>query len=162
MLPKFSTLIDDLHFNIKSNHSALDAALKRNPNLAYQKVNELALFVGSRHNVNLQLHFPVASKISDISSYGTENIGIIVDKFRKTFPIPREIVKQKAIELIGSNVQSQDAYMYEGKEGVKVLMQEGRIEVMPGSIHFWCKINEKVMAYADWLAENVYLPDAKT
>lgn len=162
MLPKFSTLIDDLQFNIKSNHSALEAALKRSPNLAYQKVNELALFVGSRHNVSLQLHFPVASKISDISSYGTENIGIIVDKFRKTFPIPREIVKQKAIELIGSNVQPQDAYMYEGKEGVKVLMQEGRIEVLPGSIHFWCKINEKVGAYADWLAENVYLQDAKT
>lgn len=157
----FSTILDDLRFNVESNRDALAAALKRSPNVAYQKVNELALFVGSRHGVNLQLHFPAASKISDISSYGTENVGIVVDKFRKTFPVPRDAVKQKAIELLGS-AQPQDAYMYEGKEGVKVVMPEGRIEVLPGSVHFWCRIDERVRSYADWLAENVYFPDAKT
>ncbi len=41
-------------------------------------------------------------------------------------------------------------------------MPEGRIEVLPGSIHFWCRIDERVRAYAEWLAENVYFPDAKT
>lgn len=157
----FSSLIDDLRFNIESNRDGLAAALRRSPNLAYQKVNELALFVGSRHGVNLQLHFPAAGRISDISSYGTENIGIVVDKFRKTFPVPREAVKQKAIELLG-DAQPQDAYMYEGKEGVKVVMPGGRIEVLPGSVHFWCRIDERVRAYADWLAVNVYFPDAKT
>jgi hypothetical protein len=159
-LVAFSALIDDLRFNVESNRDALAAALKRSPNLAYQKVNELALFVGSRYNVNLQLHFPAVGKISDISSYGTENVGIVVDKFRKTFPIPRETVKQKAVELVGSDARPQDAYMYEGKEGVKVVMPEGRIEVLPGSVHFWCRIDERVRAYADWLAENVYFPDA--
>jgi hypothetical protein len=161
-LPAFSTIIDDLRFNVESNREALAAALKRSPNMAYQKVNELALFVGSRYSVNLQLHFPAPGKISDIGSYGTENVGIVVDKFRKTFPVPRETVKQKAIDLIGNNAQPQDAYMYEGKEGVKVVMPEGRIEVLPGSVHFWCTIDEKVRAYADWLAENVYFPEAKT
>jgi len=131
--------------------------LKKSPNLAYQKVNELALFVGSRYGVNLQLHFPVASKISDIDSYGTENVGIVVDKFRKTFPVPRETVKQKAVEYI-SEAQPEDAYMYEGKEGVKVVMPQGRIEVLPGSVHFWCMMDEKVRSYADWLTENVYFP----
>jgi hypothetical protein len=48
--------------------------------------------------------------------------------------------------------------MYEGKEGVKVIMPEGRIEVLPGSVHFWCRIDEKVKFYADCLAENVYFP----
>jgi hypothetical protein len=161
-LPAFSTIIDDFRFNVESNREALAAALKRSPNMAYQKVNELALFVGSRYNVNLQLHFPAPGRISDIGSYGTENVGIVVDKFRKTFPVPREGVKQKAIELIGSDAKPQDAYMYEGKEGVKVVMPEGRIEVLPGSVHFWCTIDEKVRAYADWLAENVYFPEAKT
>jgi hypothetical protein len=161
-LQLFSTLIDDFVFNVESNRGALSAALKKSPNLAYQKVNELAFFVGSRYGVNLKLHFPVANKISDIDSYGTENIGIVVDKFRKTFPVPRETVKQKAVEYI-SEAQPEDAYMYEGKEGVKVVMPEGRIEVLPGSVHFWCRIDEKVRAYADWLAENVYFPklDAK-
>jgi hypothetical protein len=157
----FSNLMDDLRYNIESNRDALVAALKRSPNMAYQKVNELALFVGSRHGVDLQLHFPVAAKISDISSYGTENVGIVVDKFRKTFPVPRETVKQKAPELLGSGAQPQDGYMYEGKEGVKVVMLAGRIEVLPGSVHFWCRIDEKVRSYGDWLMENVYFPDGK-
>lgn len=160
MAAAFSTIIDDLRFNVESNRDALAAALKKSPSFAYQKVNELALFVGSRYGVNLQLHFPEPRKISDISSYGMENVGIVVDKFRKTFPVPREMVKQKAIELIGSDAKPQDAYMYEGKEGVKVVMPEGRIEVLPGSIHFWCILDEKVRAYADWLAENVYFADA--
>jgi len=153
--------MDDFRFNVESNRDALAAALKRSPNVVYQKVNELALFVGSRHGVNLQLHFPAREKISDIGSYGTENIGIVVDKFRKTFPVSREIVKQKAVELI-SNAQPEDAYMYEGKEGVKVVIPEGRIEVLPGSVHFWCRIDGRVRAYADWLMENVYFPDSKT
>jgi hypothetical protein len=161
-LPAFSALIDDLRFNIESNRDGLAAALKRSPNTAYQKVNELVLFVGSRHGVDLQLHFPAAAKISDIGSYGTENVGVVVDKFRKTFPVPRETVKQKAVEVLGAGARPQDAYMYEGKEGVKVMMSEGRIEVLPGSVHFWCRIDDKVRAYADWLMENVYFPDRKT
>ncbi len=158
----FSSLMDDLRYNIERNRDSLATALKRSPNMAYKKVNELALFVGSRHNVNLQLHFPAHNKLSDIGSYGTENVGIVVDKFRKTFPIPREMLKQKAIELLGSEARPQDAYMYEGKEGVKVVMPEGRIEVLPGSVHFWCRIDEKVRSYADWLVENVYFPTKKT
>jgi hypothetical protein len=158
----FSILMDDLRYNIERNRDTLATALKKSPNLAYQKVNELALFVGSRHNVKLQLHFPAPDKISDIGSYGTENVGIVVDKLRKTFPIPREMLKDKAIELLGSEARPQDAYMYEGKEGVKIITPEGRIEVLPGSMHFWCKIDEKVSSYADWLVENVYFPDKKT
>lgn len=161
-LPAFSAIIGDLRHSIESNREALTAALERSPNMAYQKVNELALFVGSRHGVNLQLHFPAPGRISDVGSYGTENVGIVVDKFRKVFPVPREMVKQKAVELVGPGAQPQDAYMYEGKEGVKVVMQGGRIEVLPGSVHFWCAMDERVMAYADWLAENVYFPHEKT
>ncbi|HEV8404907.1 MAG TPA: hypothetical protein VGQ13_03270 [Nitrososphaera sp.] len=155
----FSILMDDLRYNIERNRDTLATALKKSPNLAYQKVNELAVFVGSRYKVNLQLHFPAPGKISDIGSYGTENVGIVVDKMRKTFPIPRQMVKEKAIELLGSEARPEDAYMYEGKEGVKIVTPEGRIEVLPGSIHFWCKIDEKVSSFADWLVENVYFPD---
>ncbi len=161
-MPAFSSLMDELRYNIERNRDALAAALRRSPNMAYQKVNELTLFVGSRHNVDLQLHFPAPGKITDIGSYGTENIGIVVDKFRKTFPVPREMVKQKAIELLGSDARPHDAYMYEGKEGVKVVLPDGRIEVLPGSVHFWCTIDDKVRSYADWLVENVYFPDKKT
>jgi hypothetical protein len=152
--------MDDLQLNIESNYNVLALALKRSPNSVYQKLNQIALFVGLRHGVDLQLHFPLPSKISEPVAYGTENVGIVVDKFRKIFPIPRAIVKQKAIEILGNNASSQDAYMYEGKEGVKVVMANGsRIEILPGSVHFWCKIDEKVRAYGDWLMQNIYFPD---
>ena len=151
--------MDDLQLNIEGNHDVLAVALKRSPNIAYQKVNELAQFVGSHYGVNLQLHFPIPGKISDLDSYGTENISIVVDKFRRLFPVPRELVKQKAVELIGNDAKSKDAYTYEGKEGAKVmLMPKGSIEVLPGSIHFWCKIDGRIRSYGDWMIENVYFP----
>jgi hypothetical protein len=154
----FSSLMDDLYSNIKRNRDILVVVLKRSPNMAYQKVNELAKFVGSHYNVDLQLHFPIPQKISDLDSYGTENISVVVDKFRRTFPVPRETVKQKAVELIGNDAKPQDAYTYEGKEGVKVVMPKGSIEVLPGSMHFWCKIDTRIRSYGDWLIENVYFP----
>lgn len=154
----FSVLMDEFRSSVAQNRDAFIAMAKKNPHMAFQKVNELALFIGSRHKVNLQLHFPVPAKIADVDRYGTENVGIVVDKFRRTFPIPRETVKQKASEMLGPDVQAQDAYMYEGKEGVKVVMPAGRLEVLPGSIHLWCNVDgDPVRSYADWLMENVYL-----
>ena len=153
----FSDLIKELRSNILANSKNLQRILNRSPNTAYKKVNELASFIGSRYNLSLQLHFPDSKKISDIDSYGTENIGIVIDKFRRTFPIPREEIKQMAIKVLGNNVQAHDAYMYEGKEGVKIIVENGRIEVLPGSIHLWCKVDdEKLKNYVDWLMQNVY------
>jgi hypothetical protein len=157
VLVLFSDLIEELRSNILANSENLQRILNRSPNVAYQKVNELALFVGSRYNLSLQLHFPNSNKISDIDSYGTENIGIVVDKFRRTFPIPREEVKRMAIGVLGDKVRVHDAYMYEGKEGVKIILENGRVEVLPGSIHLWCKVDdEKLKNYVDWLMQNVY------
>jgi hypothetical protein len=153
----FTALMKDFYDSVAQNRDALAGTVKKNPHMAYQKVNELALFIGSRHGVNLQLHFPVPARLADVDGYGTENIGVVVDKFRRTFPISRDVVKQKAAEMLGPGAKAQDAYMYEGKEGVKVVMPEGRLEVLPGSIHLWCKVDERVRLYADWLMENVYL-----
>src|ERR671939_585300 len=115
----FSDLIKELRSNINANSKNLQRILNRSPNTAYQKVNELTSFIGSRYNLSLQLHFPNSKKISDIDSYGTENIGIVVDKFRRTFPIPREEIKQMAIEVLGNNVQAHDAYMYEERKALR-------------------------------------------
>ena len=153
----FSALIEELRSNMYNNKNALSVSLKKSPTVAYQKINDLAGFTGSRYNLNLQLHFPDSKKIHDIDSYGTENLGIVVDKFRRTFPIPREDIKRKAIEVIGNKVQAQDAYMYEGKEGIKLVLENGRIEILPGSIHLWCNVEEKkIQSFCDWLLQNVY------
>jgi hypothetical protein len=151
-----SQLIDELKENINNNKNILQIILKNNPNNAYQKINEICLFTGGRYNLNLQLHFPDSKKIFCIESYGEENIGIVIDKFRKKFSIPRENIKSKAIEIMG-NIQVRDAYMYEGKEGLRIVFENGRIELLPGSCHFWCKIDETVKQYGDWLMKNVYI-----
>lgn len=151
-----SKLMTELKDNIDLNKDLIQSILNKNPNMVYQKINEISLITGSRYNINLQLHFPDPKKISEVESFGEENIGIVIDKFRRKFPISRENIKLKAIELLG-NVKAQDAYMYEGKEGVKIIFENGRIEVLPGSCHFWCKIDERVKSYGDWLMSNVYL-----
>ncbi len=156
MATTFSAIMDDFHRIVADNREALMSIAKKNPRMAYQKVNELALFVGSRYSVDMQLHFPVPAKVSDVDSYGTENVGVVVDKFRRTFPVPRETIKQKAVEMLGG-AKAQDAYMYEGKEGVKVVMPDGgRLEILPGSVHLWCQIDDRIKKYADWLMQNVY------
>lgn len=156
----FSNIHSDLLYNIKYHNSEIQQALKKSPNTAYQYVNQLSEFTGSRYNVTLNLHFPDPKKIYDVENYGKENLGLVVDKFRKKFPIPRDIIKQKAMELLG-NVTPQDAYMYEGKEGLKILSPEGRIEILPGSIHLWCRIDDNLIKFCDWLMRRVLLINEK-
>lgn len=157
----FSNLHSDLLYNIKYHNNEIQQALKKSPNSAYQYVNQLSEFTGSRYNLTLNLHFPDPKKIYDVENYGKENLGLVVDKFRKRFPISREIIKQKAVELLG-NVTPQDAYMYEGKEGLKILSSQGRLEILPGSIHLWCRIDEDLIKFCDWLMETVLLINDKS
>ncbi|HEY7109422.1 MAG TPA: hypothetical protein VH415_08345 [Nitrososphaeraceae archaeon] len=152
---RFSNLHSDLLYNLQYHEQELEKDLNKNPNIAYQHINQISNFVGARFNVSLQLHFPNSSKILDAGSYGTENIGIVLDKFKKTFPIEREIIKNAAKELLGK-VTVQDAYMYEGKEGLKIIMNDGRIEILPGSVHLWCKVNEDISKFMDWLMDTIY------
>ena len=151
----FSELIDELRSNVDYNRDVL-YVLSKSPNLLYKKLTELASFTGGRHNVTLQLHFPDPRKIKDIDSFGTENISVVIDKFRKKFSVPKESITRKTIDLLGTNIQIQDAYMYEGKEGLRVITENGRIEILPGSVHLWCKIDKKTKKYVDWLMQIVY------
>jgi len=155
----FSELIDELKSNVDYNRDLLYGISEKNPNLLYKKLIELASFTGSRHHVTLQLHFPDPKKIKDIDSYGTENISVVIEKFRKKFTIHKENIVRKAIDFLGDNVQIQDVYMYEGKEGLRIIRQNGRIEILPGSIHLWCKLDQNVKNYVDWLMQNIYNPN---
>jgi hypothetical protein len=156
----FSSMIADLRTNIDYNRKALENSLKINPAIAYRKINEIAQFVGSRYRSNLQIHFPDQRRLFNIESYGTENLGIVFDKHKKQFPIPRETIKKKALEIFTTS-RVEDAYMYEGKEGVRVtIVAAGRLEILPGSIHIWCNVeNPDVKEYVNWLFEDVYSID---
>ena len=152
----FESIMEDLKANIENNKSVLERNHMKNPSFTFNKVNELAHFVGQKYNIEIKLHFPDSSKIHELDSFGTENIGLTVDKFRKQFPIPREDIKKKARELSCFR-EASDAYMYEGKEGVRVLLESGRLEIQPGAVHLWCKIDSEIVKFIDWLLQNVYL-----
>jgi hypothetical protein len=151
----FRTITKELQDHLKSNLPQIRVILKRSPALAYTKITELGYEVGRKYNVKLIVNFPQRGKIDDFDSYGKQDLSIIIDQTKKNFPIERSIIKSKAKELFG-DVQVQDAYMYEGKEGVKVFFENGRIDILPHSLHVWCKFSEKVTEFCDWLFVNVY------
>ena len=152
----FSEITDELKRQLKSNLPQIMILLKNNPAMAYTKITEIGFGVGRKYKIQLIVNFPQIGKIEDFDSYGTQDLSMIIDRQRKNFPIQRNIIKEKAKEIFGG-VQIDDAYMYEGKEGVKVYPPGGRIDILPHSIHIWCKFDEKVTEYCNWLMVNVYL-----
>ncbi len=140
---------------IESKKENMRGLVTRNPQRVYAELNQIAYMVGAKHGAQVQFHFPDAKKISDVDSYGSENIGIVVDKHRKRFPIQRESIKEKAKEILGE-VDAKDAYMYEGKEGLKIFLKEGRMDILPGSVHLWCRIDDSVKKFVDWLMLECY------
>ncbi|NIP61205.1 MAG: hypothetical protein GWN01_09950, partial [Nitrosopumilaceae archaeon] len=80
---------------------------------------------------------------------------LIIDRERKNFPIDRKIIKDKAKEIFG-DIEVEDAYMYEGKEGVRVYAPGGKIDILPHSLHIWTVFDENVTDFCNWLMDKVY------
>lgn len=151
----FITITTNLQKELKSNMPQIRFLLKKSEAIAYKRITDIGFEVGEKYNIKLIVNFPHRGKIDDFDAYGTQDLSIIVDKSKTNFPIERSIIKSKAKELFG-DVKVEDAYMYEGKEGVKVFFDKGRIDILPHSLHIWCKFSEKVTEYCDWLLVNVY------
>ncbi|HWP78650.1 MAG TPA: hypothetical protein VNL34_03250 [Candidatus Nitrosotenuis sp.] len=151
----FSAITTNLQEELKSNLPKIQLLLKRNPAMAYTRITEIGLGVGRKYNIQLLVNFPQQNKINEFDFYGRRDLSIIVDRQKKNFPIQRAIIKEKAKEIFGE-AQVNDAYMYEGKEGVRVTFKDGRIDILPHSLHIWCIFDEKVTRYCDWLLANVY------
>lgn len=148
-------MLNELKTEIENKKENMRNTVTKNPQRVYAELNQIAYLVSAKYGAQLQFHFPDTRKISDIDSYGNENIGIVVDKHRKQFPIPRDSIKDKAKEILGED-DTKDAYMYEGKEGLKIFLKDGRMDILPGSIHLWCKIDDRVRKFVDWLMLECY------
>lgn len=140
---------------MKSNNPQIRFLLKKSPGLAFTTINEIASSIGKKYNIKISLNFPERGKIEDYESYGTENIGFVFQRNAKSFSIPRDAIKSKALEIL-ENIQIQDAYMYEGKEGVRAIGSNYRLDILPASLHIWGKINDEIRNLCDWLFENCY------
>lgn len=151
----FDVIIEEIQKELKSNMAQIRFLLTKSPAIAFTTINEIATKIGQKYKMSLLLNFPQRGKIDDYESYGTQDISMIIDMTRKAFPIKRDIIKLKAKEIFG-DIKVEDAYMYEGKEGVRVLLGAGRIDILPHSLHIWCKFDSKVTEFCDWLLINCY------
>lgn len=151
----FSELTAELQSTLKSNIPQIRFLLKKSPAMAYSRLLELGKAVGKKYSIILIVNFPQEGKIEEFDMYGKRDLSLIVDREKTHFPIPRDIIKQKAKETLG-NLDVQDAYMYEGKEGVRVFTPEGKIDILPHSLHIWTTFDKDITAFCDWLMENVY------
>ena len=160
----FTTITEDLQKELKKNLAQIRFLLKKNPAIAYKTIGEIGKDVGKKYNIELLVNFPHRGKIENFDMYGKQDLSFIVNMEKTNFPIKRSIIKEKAKEFFG-DVETEDAYMYEGKEGVKVFLgpaneagrKEDRIDILPHSLHVWYEFTEPVTNFCNWLLENVYL-----
>ena len=115
----FSEIVTDLQSELKKDLAQIRFLLKKNPAMAYTRIVEIGKEVGKKYNIKLIVNFPKQGRIDEFEKYGKRDLSLIVDYDKKRFPIDREIIKQKATEILG-DVKTEDAYMYENKEGVRV------------------------------------------
>ena len=151
----FSELTSDLQAQLKRDLAQIRFLLKKNQGMGYTRIVQIGKEVGKKYNIKLVVNFPKEGRIDEFDMYGRRDLSLIIDYERKRFPIDRELIKQKAKEMLG-DIQTEDAYMYEGKEGVRVFTDNWKIDILPHSLHIWTEFNENVTAFCDWLMENVY------
>ncbi len=151
----FSDIVLDLQQQLKRDLALIRFLLKKNPAMGYTKIVEIGKKVGKKYNINLVVNFPKAGRIDDYEMYGKRDLSLIIDQEKKRFPIDRNIIKEKAKEVL-EDIQIEDAYMYEDKEGVRVFTKDWKIDILPHSLHIWTEFDDKVTKFCDWLLENVY------
>jgi len=151
----FSEVVTDLQTELKKDLAQIRFLLKKNPAMAYTRIVEIGKEVGKKYNIKLIVNFPKQGRIDEFEKYGKRDLSLIIDYDKKRFPIDREIIKQKAVEMLG-DVKTEDAYMYENKEGVRVFTDNWKIDILPHSVHVWTDFDDKVTAFCDWLMENAY------
>jgi len=159
----FTTITEDLQKELKKNFAQIRFLIKKNPAIAYKEILEIGKQVGKKYNIELLVNFPHEGKIDNFDMYGKQDLSFLVDKEKKRFPIDREIIKQKAKEILG-DVKTEDAYMYEDKEGARIIFNgniQDKIDILPHSLHVWYEFTVPVTEFCNWLLENVYLMKEK-
>ncbi|MFZ8908265.1 MAG: hypothetical protein ACO2Y5_02855 [Nitrosopumilaceae archaeon] len=151
----FSEIVTDLQTQLKRDLAQIRFLLKKNPAIGYSKIVEIGKNVGKKYNIKLVVNFPKEGRIDEYEMYGKRDLSLIIDYEKKRFPIDRNIIKEKAKEIL-EDIQIEDAYMYEDKEGVRVYTKDWKIDILPHSVHIWTEFDEKVTKFCDWLLEEVY------
>ena len=158
----FAAMVADLQAALRADMAQVRLMVRRDPGAGYRRITEIGSEVGARHGVRLVVNFPREGRILEFGMYGRRDLSVIMDMQRKRFPVDRGEVKAKAAELL-AGCRTEDAYMYEDKERVKVFLAgprggggAGRIDILPHSLHVWCELTGPVVEFCEWLFEAVY------
>ncbi|MCY4492140.1 MAG: hypothetical protein OXC46_11875 [Thaumarchaeota archaeon] len=151
----FSKITQDLRNQLEKDLAQIRFLLKKSPAMGYNRIVEIGKEVGKKYGIKLVVNFPKEGRIEEFDMYGKRDLSLIIDYDKKRFPIDRNVIKEKALELLG-DVQVSDAYMYENKEGVRVYTNDWKIDILPHSVHIWTEFTDSVTEFCDWLLENAY------
>ena len=151
----FAEMAADLQAALKKDLAQIRFLLKKNPAMGYSRIVEIGREVGKKHGVKLIVNFPKEGRIEEFEMYGRRDLSLIIDQERRRFPIDRQLIKQKAAELLGG-AKTEDAYMYEDKEGVRVFGEGWKIDILPHSLHVWTELDPRVTEFCEWLMEHAY------
>lgn len=152
----FTQITSDLQGQLKRDLAQIIMLLHRNPAMGYTRIVQIGKKIGRKYGINLVVNFPKEGRINEYEMYGRRDLSLIIDQERRQFPIDRDAIKTKAHEIFGDSVKTQDAYMYEDKEGVRVYTDEWKIDILPHSLHVWTEFDGSVTALCDWLLDEVY------
>ena len=151
----FSDIVTNLQNQLKRDLPQIRFLLQKNPGMGYARIVEIGKEVGKKYNIKLIVNFPKEGRIDEFDMYGKRDLSLIIDYDKKRFPIDRQIIKQKAKEILG-DVETKDAYMYENKEGVRISKDDWKIDILPHSVHIWTEFDENVTIFCNWLMEHAY------
>ena len=147
----FTELITDLQNELKKELAQIRFLIKKNPGLGYNRIVEIGKEVGKMYNIKLIVNFPKEGRIEEFEMYGKRDLSLIIDYERKRFCRASVV-----IAVLLGDVKTEDAYMYENKEGVRIFTDNWKIDILPHSVHIWTEFDEKVTAFCNWLMENAY------
>jgi len=149
-------IFESLEKEINKNRNLFEKLKTTNKVLLYNELNKIAYNVGKKKNILLQINFLSSNELDDIDKFGKRNLNIIIDRTKQKFVnLTIENLKEQVTRIIDKS-EIKEAFRYEGREGYKIILKHGRIDILPGSILLWCDITDKIIELVEWIFKCEY------
>ena len=144
-------IFESLEKEIKKNKDRFKELKTTNKFLLYNELNRIAYDIGKKNDFILQINFLSSKELDDIDKFGKRNLNIIIDRNKRKFSnLTIENLEEQVTKIIDKS-EIKEAFRYEGREGYKIILKHGRIDILPGSILLWCDITDKIIELVDWI-----------
>ena len=124
------------------------------------KLDQAADQIGHQHGIQIQMNYPNKKALLDLQNLGLMNLSIFVHRTRKRFI--GLSTRQILAKLSSIYPRAKISEVGFGWEGYHIDEDDGRITVLPGTIHLWRRIREREHRLLDWLFSEVFRATEKT